>query len=429
MADLARGERRLVRSTSGRTYEIYNADDVVYSCSCPAWRNQSEAIEARSCKHLKGERGASVENARILAARARRQPAVTPGGRAIQHPTNVTVRVGVAASNTPFPAPPVPATVWSKLGAFDDVFDEPSSVVAVPKADIRLPAVKVDPPEALSLVTPPEDEEVKFAVLLAETWDGQQNPYGMLMSEKLDGVRAYWNGTDFISRLGNRFHAPEWFTRNLPRIPLDGELWIKAGWFQETVSIVRRQDEPEDWAQISFMCFDAPDMPGTFKERYYQLQEMRPRINNRWFNIVGHQECASQAHLMAFLRTVEGRGGEGVMLRDPNSRYVRGRSSTLLKVKSFYDAEARVVGHSAGKGRHRGRLGAYECETLASTFLFRGRPMSIPAGRKFNAGTGLSDADRNTPLPVGTIITYRFQEFSKDMVPRFPVFVGRRGDV
>jgi len=420
MPSLANGERRLVRSTSGRTYEIYN-NGGVYSCSCPAWRNQSLAIDRRTCKHLKAELGTAVEEARVNGGARAAAPTSWAGSMAHQART--------AAKPAATPSVATPTSVWSKLGAFDDVFDEPSKVVATPKADILIPSPKVDPPDALNLVVSPDEADAKFAVLLAETWDGERNPYGMLMSEKLDGVRAYWDGTSFISRLGNRFYAPEWFTRNLPRMHLDGELWIKAGWFQETVSIVRRQDEPQDWDQISFMCFDAPNMPGTFKERYFKLQELRPQINNQWFNIVSHMMCESKDHLMTFLRTIEGRGGEGVMLRDPDSRYTRTRSSTLLKVKSFYDADARVVGHSAGKGRHRGRLGAYECETLGTTLLVKGRPMTIPAGRRFNAGTGLSDTDRNNPLPIGTIITYRFQEFTKDMNPRFPSFIGRRGDV
>ena len=405
MPDLALGTRKLVTSSSGRTYELYN-NGGVYSCSCPAWRNQSAAIDRRTCKHLKAERGTAVEELRISGL---------PGGRVLNYQPSTTVRLPAAAK-------PAPVSMWDKLAGDDDVFDDAPPV--------KPPSVILAaPPAPVVAASEPAGDEPEFKVLLAETWDGVANPYNWMMSEKLDGVRAYWDGEDFISRLGNKFHAPEWFTRNLPKMPLDGELWIRQGWFQETVSIVRRQDMPDDWDQVSFMVFDAPDVPGTFWERYHHLQEARPRINNQWLNIVGHEACQSKEHLMRFLDTVEARGGEGVMLRDPQSRYVHGRSSTLLKVKNFYDAEARVVGHSPGKGRHAGRLGAYICETQAQTVRFRGRPLSIPAGRRFNAGTGLSDRDRNTPLPVGTVITYKFQELTKDMSPRFPVFVGRRGDV
>ena len=98
------------------------------------------------------------------------------------------------------------------------------------------------------------------------------------------------------------------------------------------------------------------------------------------------------------------------MLRQPGSKYEVGRSSTLLKVKSFHDAEARVIGHLEGKGKHKGRLGALEVE--------------LPDGTRFSVGTGFSDAERGSPPPVGSLITFRYQELSEGGVPRFPSYVG-----
>ena len=100
------------------------------------------------------------------------------------------------------------------------------------------------------------------------------------------------------------------------------------------------------------------------------------------------------------------------MLRRPGSFYESGRSHTLLKVKSFHDAEALVVAHLPGAGKHAGRLGALEC--------------TMPDGTQFSVGTGFSDAERSAPPPLGARITYRYQELSKDGVPRFPSFVGVR---
>ena len=111
---------------------------------------------------------------------------------------------------------------------------------------------------------------------------------------------------------------------------------------------------------------------------------------------------------------MEALGGEGLMLRQPGSRYEAGRSTTLYKVKSFRDDEARVVGHLAGAGRHKGRLGALEVE--------------LRSGVRFSVGTGLSDAERENPPPLGAIITFRYQELSRDGVPRFPSYVGVRVD-
>jgi DNA ligase-1 len=126
-------------------------------------------------------------------------------------------------------------------------------------------------------------------------------------------------------------------------------------------------------------------------------------------------KCDGFDHLREELRRVEGLGGEGLMLRKPGSKYEIGRSTSLLKVKTFHDAEARVIGHAPGAGKHKGKLGALICE--------------LPGGIKFNVGTGLSDDERGRPPAIGAVITFRYQELSEDGVPRFPSYVGERLDV
>ena len=102
------------------------------------------------------------------------------------------------------------------------------------------------------------------------------------------------------------------------------------------------------------------------------------------------------------------------MLRQPGSPYEAGRSSTLLKVKTFHDAEAIVIGHEPGAGRHKGRLGALS--------------VRLPSGIMFSVGTGFSDKERGNPPAVGSAITFRYQELSDAGVPRFPSYVGVRCD-
>ena len=46
------------------------------------------------------------------------------------------------------------------------------------------------------------------------------------------------------------------------------------------------------------------------------------------------------------------------MLRDPQSKYENRRSKTLLKVKTFHDDEATVIGYKPGTGRCYGMVGA-----------------------------------------------------------------------
>lgn len=252
-------------------------------------------------------------------------------------------------------------------------------------------------------------------VLLAHKWELEHDPTGWWMSEKLDGVRAYWDGETFVSRLGNRFFAPDWFTADLPADTLDGELWLARKKFSRTISIVRSGAAGPEWKDLRFVVFDAPNARGSFEERSAHAQQVLARAASPYASWLEHVVCGGVDHLREELGRVEGLGGEGLMLRRPGSPYEVGRSTSLLKVKTFHDAEARVIGHAPGTGKHKGRLGALVCE--------------LPGGTRFNVGTGFSDAERGAPPAVGAVITFRYQELSEDGVPRFPSYVGERIDV
>jgi DNA ligase-1 len=277
-------------------------------------------------------------------------------------------------------------------------------------ADVELARVGA-PPEARAARpgrATGEEAAEGAPVLLAHAWEPHQDPTGWWMSEKLDGVRAYWDGRRFLSRLGNTFFAPDWFVAGLPETPLDGELWVGRKRFQDTVSVVRRADGGPQWRQLKYVVFDAPEVAGPFEERVGWLHAVagsHPSVQ-----VVAHRACEGVDDLRAELARVEALGGEGLMLRQPGSAYVVGRSTTLLKVKTFHDAEGRVVGHEPGKGKHTGRLGALVVE--------------MADGTRFNVGTGFTDDDRRSPPPVDSLVTYRFQELSRDGVPRFPTYVG-----
>ncbi len=258
-------------------------------------------------------------------------------------------------------------------------------------------------------------KETAPPILLAHKWETDRDPTGWWMSEKLDGIRAYWDGETFVSRLGNRFFAPDWFVEDLPADTLDGELWVGRKMFQKTTSIVRSGAAGVEWKSVQYVVFDAPFAKGTFEDRQKHAQKVLARANAphaRWHD---HVVCEGVDHLRDELARVEALGGEGLMLRQPRSKYVSGRSATLLKVKSFHDAEGTVVGHVPGTGKHKGRLGALVVE--------------LHGGVRFNVGTGFSDAEREKPPTVGTVVTFRYQELSDDGVPRFPSWVGERLDV
>jgi len=329
--DLADGESTEMQGSAAK---LTNQGGV-YSCSCPAWRNQSKPIEARTCKHIRKLRGDAAEQERL-------------GG----------------------------------------------DFTAVRK---KSSAKKKDGPP----------------ILLAESWDNETDVTGWWISEKLDGVRAYWDGKKFLSRQGNEYKAPDWFTAALPPEPLDGELWLDRGAFQKTVSIVRRQDRGGAWEEIRYVVFDAPAQTTPFEERMDTLASMLHGVDQH-ISVLEQTLCQGLTQLRDKLARVEALGGEGLMLRQPGSLYHAGRSFTLLKVKTFHDAEATVLEHQAGKGRHKGRMGALLVE--------------LDNGTKFSVGTGFSDKERENPPAIGSQITFRYQELTKAGVPRFPSYVRQRTD-
>ncbi|HEY0191750.1 MAG TPA: DNA ligase [Kofleriaceae bacterium] len=271
-------------------------------------------------------------------------------------------------------------------------------------------------------------------ILLAHKWEVDHDPTGWWMSEKLDGVRAYWDGETFVSRLGNSFLAPSWFTEDLPADTLDGELWVARKKFSKTIGIVRSGDAGQDWRDICFVVFDAPNAKGSFEERSAHAQKVLAKAGAPHARWLDHVPCTGVDHLRAELARVEGLGGEGLMLREPGSAYVVGRSTTLLKVKTFLDAEARVVGHAPGAGKHKGRCGALIVELANGTRFNVGTGLALLVGQAGAnvepraVGTGLSDKEREAPPQIGALITFRYQELTDDGVPRFPSYVGERID-
>ncbi|HEX8916091.1 MAG TPA: DNA ligase, partial [Humisphaera sp.] len=282
---------------------------------------------------------------------------------------------------------------------------------ALPQKPVR--ATSADGDEGDAAAGPP--------LLLAESWDNAADLSGWWMSEKLDGVRAYWDGAQFLSRQGNLFHAPDWFVAGLPSVPLDGELWIGRRAFQRTVSVVRRQDKTDLWKEVRYLVFDAPAAAGGFEERVAFVSDALSGGKAKFASPLEHSVCGDVDCLRAELARVEALGGEGLMLRQPGSKYEAGRSSTLLKVKSFKDAEAVVVGHQAGAGKHKGRLGAL----LVKLMDGGGGGRAV----EFAIGTGFSDKERAAPPAVGAVVTFRYQELTEAGVPRFPSYVRVRTDV
>jgi len=245
---------------------------------------------------------------------------------------------------------------------------------------------------------------------LAGLYDDALDPAPFLVSEKYDGVRGHWDGTTLRFRSGRAVAAPGWFTARLPRVPLDGELWLARGRFDELSGIVRRRVPVDpDWQRVRYMVFDLPGADGPFAARERRLREIVAA--NAWDALVAVEQSRIADHgaLRRRLAATVAQGGEGLVLHRADAPHRNGRSDALLKLKPEFDTEAVVVAHHAGRGRLAGQLGALELRDAA--------------GRRFLVGSGFSDAQRSAPPPIGSVVTYRYRDLTPSGLPRFASFV------
>ena len=257
------------------------------------------------------------------------------------------------------------------------------------------------------------DERAVPPLALAKTYGGDAQVSRYWVSEKLDGVRAWWDGDVLLSRRGKRLHAPPWFTAGFPQQPLDGELWLARGAFAELSGIVRRtRSDGAAWRKVRFMVFDLPTHPGVFDERLLRMAEIFQGVQSPYIDLVEQFRVADEVELLEELNRVAAVGGEGLMLRRGLSRYRAGRTDDLLKLKLQQDGEALVLAHLPGKGKYAGMLGALLVE--------------MPDGARFRLGTGFSDAERRSPPPVGATVTYKHYGVTGNGIPRFASFVRMR---
>lgn len=245
--------------------------------------------------------------------------------------------------------------------------------------------------------------------MLPRIYEKNLDVSGWLVSEKLDGVRGYWDGRKLISKNGHPFYPPAEFLKNFPEFPLEGELWGGRGTFEKTVSAVRKQQPHNGWLDLRFAVFDVPIAAIHFDERLDKAQKWFADHPSEYVFIIPQKIIANKDELDLELRRIETMGGEGVIVRKPDAFYQAGRRSDILKVKSYRDMEATVVALSPGAGRNEGRMGSLLVE--------------MKNGIRFKIGTGFTDLQRENPPPVGSVVTFKYYGLYKTGIPKFPTFL------
>jgi DNA ligase-1 len=230
-----------------------------------------------------------------------------------------------------------------------------------------------------ALATPSALADSGPDLLLAEIYRDEIDPADYWVSEKFDGVRAYWDGKQLLFRSGQPIHAPAWFIHGLPS------------------------------HQLSYLLFELPDAEGNFSQRLAALQQLAANARLSWLKVVDQQRISDRRALKARLEEIVTAGGEGLMLHRADAGYRTGRSNDLLKLKPYLDSEARVTGYIAGKGQHSGRMGALR--------------VTDAEGRTFHLGNGFTNAQRDNPPAIGSLVTYRYRGLTQKGLPRFASFL------
>jgi DNA ligase-1 len=324
---------------------------------------------------------------------------------------------------------------------------------------------------------------------------------GWFMSEKLDGQRCFWDGgisrgvlksevpwantgkdnrykvppvaTGLWSRYGNVIHAPGWWLDLLPRVPLDGELYVGRGEGarQHLSTIIRKLEPDEDaWCEVDYCVFDMPALStilgdgeikipnqhtvlnGAYEWALKRMDQLEyvPKSATRFRSTVKlikkyvtgqvirpveqvqlpFSSAAAEDMVFEELDYLTSEGAEGIMLRHPDSVWSPHRSHQLVKLKKLLDAEAVVTGYTAGRkttlgSKLLGKMGALVTEYSGKRLELSG---FTDAERSFEDGDAsrwamahpgeeVPETVENPHFPRGSKVTFRYRELSKDGIP------------
>ena len=241
----------------------------------------------------------------------------------------------------------------------------------------------------------------------AKNYDNSKhNITNWYMSEKLDGIRAYWNGKELLSKNGNKIYAPNWFTKDFPPFELDGELWTKRDDFESIQNIVLDTNPSIKWEEITYNIFEVPNEKGNFDKRLEKIKFWLDKNPNKIIKIIPQLICKNETDLNIYLKELLDKKAEGIILKNPNLEYFTGRSENILKVKKFYDEEGLVIGLNYSKNGE-----------------FKSLQLKLNNGIIFNLGGGFSDIQRKIPPQIGDIVTFKYYDLTKNNKPKFASFL------
>lgn len=240
----------------------------------------------------------------------------------------------------------------------------------------------------------------------------EQNIKGWVMSEKLDGIRGYWDGKQLLTRKGKKIYPPKWFIKNFPDFELDGELWTKRDDFENIQNIVMDQKPSKYWENLTYNIFEVPNTKGDFFKRLDKAKFWFKTHPNKYVKIIKQIKIEDENHLNFYLEDIIKKKGEGLIIKDPTKDYHTGRTPHVLKIKNVQDMEGIVVGINMNE----------------KTKLLKSLIVKLDNEITFNLGNGFTKEQRIKGFKIGTVVNFKYYGFTKYGKPKFASFIHERKD-
>lgn len=266
--------------------------------------------------------------------------------------------------------------------------------------------------------------------MLAHTWDkqGHKMIWPCFVQPKLDGIRCIavvprrtlitlWTRTRKpITSMPHIIKELECY-RQKEDIVLDGELYNHQyrDNFEQIVSLVRPIEPKENHDIVKYHLYDLVAAK-QFEQRTEELHRMTQAA---WdcvsIKFVETIKCMNESEARLEYARFMTAGYEGIMLRNSLSVYEHKRSYGLLKMKEMQDAEFEIVGVLEGRGKLMGCAGSFECATPnGDTFFVKMEGEHARLRELFKK------------QPIGQLLTVKFQNYTTDGIPRFPIGIRLR---
>ena len=255
---------------------------------------------------------------------------------------------------------------------------------------------------------------------------GHNVKYPAYVQPKLDGVRCLARKLapgeiEFISRGGKNFETMSHLVPYLDKLMepgsvFDGELFTPKLTFQQLVSAVKRQKTASPFTPlVHYWIYDCILEDKSFDERFNILSKVLTPDGP--VRLVHTFEIENEKELLRHHKQFVKAGFEGAIVRNKAGVYrCDFRSPDLLKYKDMMDEEFTIIGGKEGQGKAEGTV-VWTCIT--------------EDGKEFDVRPTGTDEQRrewwkNLKSFVGKKLTVKFQNYSDEGVPRFPVAVGIR---